>query len=218
MEQDPLLLVEGAERTKEYKRDAKKRLESKFLRVSCLAINAVLVHVKFDVRTALQILSEIDRIGDTELVFPQMPTGIRVFLKNDRRIRDPVHKGEVQQFGLDEAREDDPHPSPNKSEATEFDMLLECGCCFNEYERAEMEECTANEGHLICKNCIIQHVREQLDGNNSTNFRCIADANCHHKYHQANVLDKVLPPDLAVRTDEAIFCREVEEAGLQGAW
>jgi len=175
-----------------------------------------------------------------QAVFPTMPK-IKVFLKNDRahkrfRVTNPLLLQEICSALDGTANDDD--SKENKSPATivkddqttfskgpeelfeseENNGLVECGCCYGDYPPQDMKECTANEGHQVCKDCICRYVSEQLDGNNNINFQCIIDENCRQPYHHISVLEEVLSPDLKRRTNDAIYRSVVQQAGVDGLW
>ena len=215
-----------------YKSQSKNLLENLFPGISCAAIRAVLKHVNLEFIDAFYILTGIQDAHDNGDVnantIPQIPSKIKVFLKRDRvkkefLIVDAFLLQEIQRVPeLSGGKENQP---PNVAEETteakgkeDNAALVECGCCYGDYPPEEMKECSANAGHAVCKGCIHRYVSEQLDGNNSIDFKCIIDDQCRNRYDQALVLDQVLSPGLKRRTNDAIFRSVVEQAGVQGVW
>ena len=214
-----------------YKNQSKKLLENTFPRISCAAINAVLKDVDFEFTDAFHVLLgiQVAHENDDANALSRMPGNInKVFLKARRakkkfRIQEASLLKEIQAIPeLKGAKENE--PPEMVEEATEAKAkedvaaLVECGCCYGDYPPEDMKECSANVGHAVCKGCIYRYVSEQLDGNNSINFQCIINDQCHHRYDQSSVLDQVLSPGLKRRTNDAIFRSVVEQAGVEGVW
>ena len=88
----------------------------------------------------------------------------------------------------------------------------ECGCCFGDYPISALKQCAAGENHYVCRDCIQSYVSEQLDGNGSTEFKCIVSAECSCKYSLA-FLDQVLSPMLKKRANEMVALEEIKKAG-----
>ncbi len=82
----------------------------------------------------------------------------------------------------------------------------ECLCCFVDYIVSDLRYCQNNHG--VCCGCIQRYVSEQIDGNGSTDLKCIASGDCGCVYTQA-FLTQVLSPGLERRTNELIFRRDI---------
>ena len=96
-------------------------------------------------------------------------------------------------------------------------LLFDCGCCFGEYEREERVFCSANNNHLACKDCVYNHVSEQIDGKNTTNIPCISDYDCIGTYAVMQ-LDNILSPKLKARYNERVFLAEINSANMPDLW
>ncbi len=105
--------------------------------------------------------------------------------------------------------------SSEDEEEKEEEKEIECGCCFGDYPVSALKQCAAGENHYVCRDCIQRYVSEQLDGNGSTEFKCIVSAECTCKYSLA-FLDQVLSPTLKKRANEMVTRDEINKAG--GAW
>ncbi|CAB9518199.1 protein ligase RNF216 [Seminavis robusta] len=222
-------------KTSAYKNQCKKLLENTFPRVSCAAITAVLDHVEFSFSDAFGLLTMMDgcfpdndMAKATVLSRVVIPAKIRVFLKNNRTknnkkrfyIRNAALQAEIDAIPQLRAKEnkvpvevivvdDDDDDDVTK----ENDGEVECGCCYGDFRRSEMSECSGKSGHLVCSECIYRFVSEQLDGNDSVQFQCIIHQDCKHVYTNA-LLDQVLSPKLKQRTNDRIFREVVKQSGL----
>jgi len=77
----------------------------------------------------------------------------------------------------------------------------------------------SGEGHFVCKVCINHYVGEQLDGNGSILFKCIADPDCQNHYSN-EMLDQegVLDENLNARRNDLVFRENLKSSGLEGVW
>lgn len=178
-------------------------------------------------------------------VFPQMPHRVkRVFIKTERAkkqlaVTEPALVRDCREVYIDgndsydipgsDATDNlppeilvvdsfDEANVDEKAVDTEANGLVECRCCYGDYPPQDIQECGAHRGHHVCKGCIYRYVSEQVDGNNTTNFRCIIDEKCGSSYHHVTVLEKVLSPELKRRTNDAIYRDQVTQAGVEGQW
>ena len=103
--------------------------------------------------------------------------------------------------------------------ATTIGALVECGVCYEELPPEYANECDANAGHNVCTECICRYVDEQLTRNEQHRslLPCIYQK-CASRYHTIHVLDKILPADLRVRVNMAMFRLDVEQAAVEWAW
>ena len=240
----PIALHNGTERppgapkahgSASYRYQANRFLRNSFPRISCAAIDLVLRFYDYNFTNSFTTLSQIknQRAGidgnDTGLL-PTIPNHIKVFIKSDRRKEKFVLNDELLRDEIDAIPElhmkdgnrrvvydltgDDNTVEVYDAVDDGNESELECLCCYGEYPPAEMRECAEGNGHLVCKQCIYHFVGEQLDGNGSTKFKCIAEPDCEHTYSMV-LLDQALTPKLSTRVNDRIFREELEKSGLK---
>ena len=222
-----------------YKNQAKKLLENSFPLISCAVIDSVFQHVDYDFTEAFHILSDIRPLYNdgekAKAIFPHIKKTIKVFLKHERikkrfDVTDPHLRDETNDIPELNTKENNPPPPKVATAASaaavndfledngdedddDLEELLECGCCYGDYRKRDMKECSGNVGHKVCKECIYRYVSEQLDGNDSVVFQCIVNQDCTCTYAMV-LLDEILSPKLKKRTNDRIFREEVKKAGL----
>jgi hypothetical protein len=160
--------------------------------------------------------------GDGTGLFPIIPNHTKVFIKSVRRkeafvLNDELLRDEIDaipELNTKDGVEADDAGGINQANNGNDEAELECLCCYGEYPRTEMRECVEGIGHLVCKQCIYHFVGEQLDGNGSTKFKCIAEPDCEHTYSMV-LLDQALTPKLSTRVNDRVFREELEKTGLK---
>ena len=211
-----------APKSSAYKRQAQKLLYNAFPLLSCAIIKDVLESKGFDFVLSYNILNLV-QAGNVH----ETKKGLKVFLKKERR---PETCRVTNSHLLDEMQsipslkntkgdntDDEPAAPNNKKNLIHVD-IVECGCCFGDFPSTETKTCNANNnpGHNVCNDCIKRYVCEQLDGNNSTNFRCIVDSECGHQYDHIDVLLEVISPTTIRRIEEKQFRDNVENTEFDG--
>ena len=224
-----------------YIRQARKLLMNTFQRVSCSAIDKILSLCKYNFTRSYHYLVEINNHrtanGNGAGRFVLIPKSVKVFNKSNRakdklELTDESLLGEVDDIPALNTKEGKTatDTEPNTSSAKpvidlsadsdddeeEKEEERECLCCFGDYPVSELRQCSAGDGHYVCIQCINRYVSEQLDGNGSTTFECIASAECSCKYSMA-FLDQVLSPTLKKRTNEMVALEEIKKAGVDDA-
>ncbi|KAL7434785.1 hypothetical protein ACHAXM_004261, partial [Skeletonema potamos] len=216
-----------------------KQLDNTFQRVSCAAILEILRLCKFNFTRSYHYISSVNQKrtenGDGAGQFELIPKELKVFIKKNRpktqiEITDVTLLGEIvgipalnrKEVGtVTKQRAAAPKKllepaidltADSSDEEGEKEDEKECGCCFADYQVSALKQCSAGEGHYVCRDCIQHYVSEQLDGNGSTVFKCIASADCTCKYSLA-FLDKVLSPTLKKRANERVALEEIKKAG-----
>jgi len=211
-----------------YKHQAKAYLCDLFPRISCRAIGIVFEHHAFNFTNAFRVLTQIHGTDRNEIgtVFA-FERGVKVFILKDRvkkntKIRDPVLLADLAR--IDELANTKENNRPAKNDDEDDDkkiksdkILLECGCCFGEYGPDNMVHCSADIDHLVCQECLYNHVSEQVDGKNSADTPCIILHNCAGQYQIAQ-LDKFLSPKLKSRFHERKFLAVLSDAGMEDVW
>ena len=107
------------------------------------------------------------------------------------------------------------HPSPHKSPAP-AEAEIECECCFGEYPFEGMAQCDSGD-HLFCQTCVRDYVREQLFGQDRSDFPCMSSDSCIASFSNT-VLEQALSPRLFKKVAEHTFRTEVSGAKMDDLW
>ena len=206
-----------------------------FQRISCAAIDNVLRSFEYNFTETFHFLAVIEsqRLlirGDGAGHFDGISPYIKVIIKFKRKKavtlaeRDEQLAAEIDAIPelnrkekniSDQAVAEEKAADDDGQEADELE--IECLCCYGDYPLSQTRECTPGSGHRVCKQCIYHFVSEQLDGNDSTVFKCIVNADCQHEYSMT-LLDQVLSPKLNKRANDRIFREEMKKAGIGSGW
>ena len=232
---------EGLHLTSSYRNQTKKMLKKHFPRISCSAIDAVLRSSKHNFTDAFRVLSNIESQrpginGDGAGQFAGIDRRIKVFLKYDRTKENFRLDNEILIKEFDaipelntkagkpptidltastSSEEEDGNGADEKAGVT----LIECLCCYGDYQRSEMKECKNGSGHLVCTGCLNNYVSEQLHGNDNITFKCIVDVECQCEYPLTLLEEEgVLANKLKDRVNDKIFREMVKEAGIDNCW
>ncbi|KAL7457426.1 hypothetical protein ACHAWC_008977 [Mediolabrus comicus] len=220
-----------------YRREAKLLLEYKFRRLSCAIIGIIFRQQNHNFTLAFRQLSVINETGDCDQF------NIKVFIKRDRSqrrvdITDEALVAEIdaipeltelnRKAAAAAGREVGGNAQQPMRTSTTIDLTnvesdsevekekeKECLCCFVDYPVSDLRHC--QNGHGVCGNCIQRYVSEQIDGNGSTDLKCIASGDCGCVYTQS-FLAQVLSPGLERRTNELIFRKDVLHALKEDKW
>lgn len=224
--------------TTTYRRQAVRFLQNHFRGISCIAITAVFSNNDFHFTSTFQALARIRdddeaTIEDVEASHPNL----KVFIKTERKAkRARITNADLldEMASIPELNEkkradgsDDDVEGAGDEENNDGDPLLdgddanpqmsECGCCYFEYSPETMNQCSNGDGHHCCQGCIKRYVAEQLDGKNTTEFKCIVDMDCTGSYSQYQ-LSKILSPKTNQRLTDRCFRADVEESGMNTVW
>uniref|UniRef100_A0A915IUC9 Zinc finger C3HC4 RING-type domain-containing protein n=1 Tax=Romanomermis culicivorax TaxID=13658 RepID=A0A915IUC9_ROMCU len=74
-------------------------------------------------------------------------------------------------------------------ETLEDGNSLECPICYVEYETSKILTCL--DGHLICRDCLSNHVKETVYGQNKADIVC-AEVSCDVEYTREVLSSKLL--------------------------
>lgn len=88
--------------------------------------------------------------------------------------------------------------------------LIECGCCFGEYEVAATYQCPSN--HPFCGACIQNYVEGQLV-RNQMEIRCFDGSDCGAVFHPSVLHDSLLPRTYK-RLEQLWEERDIREANI----
>lgn len=225
----------------QYRREASVFLQNEFPRVSCAAIDAVLRSSEYKFADAFHFLTNIEsqrgaRTDSGAGEFGGIAPHIKVFIKYKRRPRtlrlthqklcnevDAIPELNTKGKGSTTQAAGDEEVAEVLEEGAGGDAKqepqTECLCCYVEYPLAQMLECSAGSGHLVCHGCINQYVREQVDGNGSCHFRCIVDPDCANAYtDQLLDQDGVLSPRLKDRKNDRMFREMLAQLNMGDGW
>ena len=219
-----------------YLRQARLMLQNAFPLISCAAIDAVLSSLEYKFTIAFHVLTTVEHQrpgmdGNGAGQFEGIDPNIKVFIKQKRaqKIIDLTDQDELLAREIEDipelntksgniptielaastSSEEDANGGDDKAQVT----LIECLCCYGDYQRSEMRECQSGSEHYVCNQCIYHYVSEQLDGNGSVAFKCIVDAECQNTYSLA-LLDTVLSPKLNRRVNDKVIREEMKKAGI----
>ncbi|KAL7541911.1 hypothetical protein ACHAXR_012249 [Thalassiosira sp. AJA248-18] len=222
------------QQNKQYAYQARLTLQNSFQRISCAAIDAIIRSSDFKFTDAFNSLTNVMSKhgtidGDGAGHFDGFPQSIKIFIKQKRpektfQLTNPRLLDEIADIPELNTKQnnrfvDEKVAEEKVDDAKDPELELECLCCYADYLLSEMMECSAGSGHFVCKTCINHFVSEQLDGNDSVTFKCIADAECVHKYPNETLdQDGVLSPRLKDRMNDRVFREMVKEAGLGNEW
>lgn len=103
-------------------------------------------------------------------------------------------------------------PSPPRP----VEFQITCECCYGDYSFEEMAQC--DDGHLFCKTCVQQYVREQFYGNNRSDFPCMSGDGCAADFSLRATLENVLSPKLLKNIEDHAFRSSVAKAKVDGLW
>ena len=253
-----------------YAYQARLMLQNEFPRISCAAIDSIILNSKNKFTDAFHILRNIENQrgfgtidDDGQGKFESIDLNVKVFIKSNRpqkkfrlseqqlcdeiaaipelntklkgaTVETPKEK-EVIDLTLDDDEEDEEEVDDElntKEKSSESnanvdkeevdhdatggeEAQVECLCCYGDYPHTEMMECKTGSGHTVCKDCIGRYVSEQLDGNDSVAFKCIADTDCEHIY-TTQMLDQdgVLSPKLKERMNDRVFREMMKQCSL----
>jgi hypothetical protein len=226
----------------DYRRQARQLLLNTFQRVSCAAIDKILSLCQYNFTRSFHYTSFINHQrtnnGDGAGQFDLIPEWVKVFIKKNRQkthleVTDETLLGELDDIPalnmkevgtptkqraatpkklLEPAIDLTADSSDDDEEEEEKEEEKECRCCFVDYPVSALKQCSAGEGHCVCRDCIQRYVSEQLDGNGSTVFKCIATPDCSCEYPLA-FLDQILSPTLKKRANEMVALEEIKKAG-----
>ena len=224
-----------------YRRQARQLLLNTFQRVSCAAIDEIIRLSKFNFTRSFYSISVINHQrtsndGNGAGKFDLIPIRVKVFIKQNRQkaqlveLTDETLLGEIEDIptlNLKEGPTKQRAATPKKLMGPVIDLTAdssdeegkreqeeeekECLCCYGDYPVSALKQCSAGEGHYVCRECIQRYVSEQLDGNGSTVFKCIASADCKCEYSLV-FLDRVLSPLLKKRANEMVALEEIKKA------
>lgn len=225
-----------------YLRQARQMLQNAFPLISCAAIDAVLSSLEYKFTIAFHVLTTVEHQrpgidGNGAGQFEGIDPNIKVFIKQKRaqKIVDLTDQDELLAREIENipelntkagniptidlaastSSEEDANGADDKAQGT----LIECLCCYGDYQRSEMKECKNGSGHLVCTGCLNNYVSEQLDGNDSITFKCIVDVECQCEYPLTLLEeDGVLAHKLKDRVNDKIFREMVKEAGIDNCW
>ena len=211
-----------------YRNQAISLLQNEFSGISCQAISLVLQYQNFNFVTTYRTLSTFK--AEENHVIRRLPalrgqSKLKIFLKADRKQKNLV----ISNLQLQHEIETMPEMNRKKRRTSDVEIdeelgttddkenhgqqEFECGCCYGDFSLADLHQCSTNQSHRCCGECVRRYVTEQLDGNNSTNFCCIVDSDCNGVYTMRQ-LDTLLSPKINRRLNDRYIRAQIEASGM----
>ena len=105
---------------------------------------------------------------------------------------------------------------PTNSPIPQVENELTCECCYGDYPFEDMVSCSEGN-HLFCGNCVKDYAKEQLYGNDRSEFKCMSSDGCIGWYTDG-MMKKALSPRTMANVEKHAFRREVMMNGSDNLW
>jgi hypothetical protein len=107
-------------------------------------------------------------------------------------------------------------PSKRDAIQVEVEHKVTCECCYDDCNFDDMVSCSEGT-HLFCGNCVSEYAKEQLFGNNRSDFRCMGSATCEGIYSDA-MMKKALSPRLLENVEKHAYRENLLKFKIDSLW